>query len=166
MWERVVRKKEGEHRGSGGRSERRNRVSDVFRTPDMAGEFLEVSLERLVGVRAWRSQILRERDPLKLQVHKRTWLEEVLRRWIYKHSAPAVLKERKMIGSHFIGGHWLALAQSQPLVFRLEVHCFCMLSSTLRDLAHTAVSVWICRWGALSGSRVGFLMDFYKWLVA
>ena len=41
---------------------------------------MEVSLERLLGVRAQRSQILRERDPLKLQIHKRTWLEEVLRR--------------------------------------------------------------------------------------
>lgn len=78
--------REGGEEGGGraqrqrGRSERRNRVSDVFGTPDTAGEFLEVSLERLVGVRAQRSQILRERDPLKLQVHKRTWLEEVLRR--------------------------------------------------------------------------------------
>lgn len=60
------------------RSEHRNRASGIFGTQDMAGELLEVSLERLTGDRALRSQILRERDPLKVPIRERTWFEEVL----------------------------------------------------------------------------------------
>lgn len=76
----LVNMREGGEEGGGrtqrqrGKSECGNKVPGVFGTQDMAGEFLEVSLERLVGVRARRSQILRERDPLKVHVHLETLL--------------------------------------------------------------------------------------------
>lgn len=74
------------------RSDCRKREQGVPGTQTKAGEFLEVSLEKLIGSKAQRSQILRERDPLKVHVHERTELEEVSGRLIYKHSAPALWK--------------------------------------------------------------------------
>lgn len=73
----VVNMREGD--GGGGEStdaERGVRAGPDYRVylehRMAAGELLEISLERLAGARAWRSQILRGGEPLKLFVPEKT----------------------------------------------------------------------------------------------
>lgn len=65
---------EGGKQGTGAESEGWVHKQDyrVHLEPEVWCQFLEGTLERLVGARVQNSQILRERDPLKVFVHERT----------------------------------------------------------------------------------------------